>query len=138
MIAGKAQIEQDVYDVAAPFFDGKISGEVYPSDTRPRDSKSEDVVIVASTPSSAQFQEGRVRILVYVPDIDNGSGRPVPDIERIQEIEQLAEPLLDILNESAQLREYAFDFFTAPDRGGDPATSEHFVNIYFKFKRQTF
>ena len=136
MIKGKAQIEQDIHDTLAPFFKGKISGELYPSDTRPRDSVVEDAVIAASTPSPDQYQEGRVRILIHVPDIDNGSGRPVKDAARLQELEQLGEPIVDLLNE--RLLDYAFGFFTAPDNGHDPATSEHFVNIHLQYKRQTF
>lgn len=136
MIKGKAQIEQDVYDALGTFFKGKISGELYPSDTRPRDSELEDAVIIASSPSPDQFQQGRVRILIYVRDIDNGSGRPVKDAERLQELEQLGEPIMELLNDT--LLEYAFTFLTAPDTGHDPATPEHFVNIHLQFKRQTF
>ena len=136
MIKGKAQIEQDIYDTLAPFFEGKITGDLYPGDTRPRDSKVEDAVIVASAPTPDQYQQGRVRILIYVPDIDNGSGRPVPDLERVQELEQMAEPIIDLLNDT--LLDYAFTFLTAPDTGSDPASSEHFVNIHLQYKRQTF
>lgn len=133
MIKGKAQIEQDVYDVIAPFFEGRVNGEVYPADTRPRDSKTEDVVIVAGATTPDQFQQGRIRVLIFIPDIDNASGRPVPDLERVQQLEELAEPIRDLLNDS--LTEYAFEFLTAPDTGHDPASSEHFVNIHFQFKR---
>lgn len=136
MIKGKTQIEQDIYDIVAPYLKGKISGEVYPSDTRPRDSKLEDAVIVASSPSPDQFQQGRVRILIYVRDIDNGSGRPVKDVERLQELEPLGEPIIELLNEA--LLDYGFSFLTAPDTGHDPATPEHFVNIHLQYKRQTF
>lgn len=136
MIKGKAQIEQDIYDTLAPFFEGRINGELYPGDTRPRDSRCEDAVIVAATPGAEQYQQGRVRILIYIPDIDNASGRPVPDLERVQELEQLAEPILDLLNDT--LLDYAFEFLTAPDTGHDPSSSEHFVNIHLQYKRQTF
>lgn len=136
MIKGTTQIEQDIYDALAPFFAGKVSGELYPSDTRPRDSQLEDVVIAASDATPDQYQKGRVRILIFVPDIDNNSGRPVKDAERLQELEQLGEPIRDLLNDT--LLEYAFEFLTAPSTGHDPATPEHFVNIHLQYHRQSF
>ncbi len=133
---GKAQVEQDIYDTLHEFIEGKIGGTLYQSDTRPLDSKDEDAVIVASTPSPDQFQKGRVRILIFVPDIDCGIGRSVPDLERVQELEQIAEPILELLN--ATLLDYAFEFFSAPGHGGDPQASEHFVNIHLQYTRINF
>lgn len=136
MKKGKAQIEQDIYDALTGFFADAIDGTLYMSDTRPRDSATEDAVIVAGAPSGEQWQTGRVRILVFVQDIDNNSGRPVKDIERIQQVEQMAEPIIDILHEA--LPEYAFELLTAPDGGQIPETTEHFVNIHIQYTRQTF
>ncbi len=136
MKKGKAQIEQDIFDALGAFFADAIEGDLYMSDTRPRDSEAEDAVIVAGAPSGEQWQKGRVRILVFVQDIDNNSGRPVKDIERIQQIEQMAEPIIDTLHSA--LPDYAFELFTAPDDGQVPETTEHFVNIHLQFTRQTF
>lgn len=136
MKKGKAQIEQDIFDALTDFFAGAIDGELYMSDTRPRDSNAEDAVIVAGAPSGEQWQRGRVRILVFVQDIDNNSGSPVKDIERIQQIEAMAEPIINALHEA--LREYSFELFTAPDHGQVPETAEHFVNIHLQYTRQTF
>lgn len=136
MKKGKAQIEQDIYDALTGFFDDAIEGELYMSDTRPRDSGAEDAVIVAGAPSGEQWQKGRVRILVFVQDIDNNSGRLVKDTERIQQIEAMAEPIIDTLHEA--LPEYSFELFTAPDDGQIPQTTEHFVNIHLQYTRQTF
>lgn len=136
MKKGKAQIEQDIFDALTDFFAGAIDGELYMSDTRPRDSNAEDAVIVAGAPSGEQWQRGRVRILVFVQDIDNNSGSPVKDIERIQQIEAMAEPIINTLHEA--LREYSFELFTAPDHGQVPETAEHFVNIHLQYTRQTF
>lgn len=136
MKKGKAQIEQDIYDALVAFFATAITGTLYMSDTRPRDSKEEDAVIVAGAPSGEQWQKGRVRIMVFVQDIDNNSGRPVKDIERIQQLEQMAEPIIDTLHEA--LPEYAFELLTAPDDGQIPETTEHFVNIHIQYTRQTY
>lgn len=133
---GKAQIEQELYEVIAPFFEGKISGTLYQSDTRPRDSKAEDAVLIAGTPSGGQIQEGNVRILIFVPDIDCGIGRPVPDLDRIQQLEPLDQPILDLLNDS--LPEYAFEFYDGTTTSGTATTSEHSILISYKYKRITF
>lgn len=133
---GKAQVEQDVYDALRGFIEGEIGGTLYQSDTRPLDSKAEDAVIVASTPSPDQFQKGRVRILIFVPDIDCGIGRSVPDLERVQQLEQIADPILELLNDT--LLDYAFEFFTAPGDGREPQASEHFINIHLQYTRINF
>lgn len=136
MKKGKAQIEQDIYDALTGFFAGTIGGTLYMSDTRPRDSETEDAVIVAGAPSGQQWQRGRVRILVFVQDIDNGTGSPVKDIDRIQQIEAMAEPIIDTLHEA--LPEYSFELFTAPDNGQITDTAEHFAEIHLQYTRQTF
>ena len=136
MKKGKAQIEQDIYDALTGFFTETIGGTLYMSDTRPRDSGTEDAVIVAGAPSGQQWQRGRVRILVFVQDIDNGTGSAVKDTDRVQQIEAMAEPIIDTLHEA--LPEYSFELFTAPDDGKITDTAEHFVDIHLQYTRQTF
>lgn len=136
MKKGKAQVEQDIYDALVEFFTGTISGTLYMSDTRPRDSRSEDAVIVAGTPGAEQWQKGRVRILIFVQDIDNNSGRPVKDTERIQQLEQMADPIIQTLHDA--LPKYSFELLTAPDDGQVPQTTEHFVNIHLQYRRESF
>ena len=136
MKKGKAQIEHEVYTALADYISQHIAGGFYRSETRPRDSKEEDAVIVAGTPSGDQYQKGRVRILLFVPDIDNGIGTHVPDLARLQELEQLAPEIIDTLHRS--LLDYSFEFLTAPDTGSVPNTREHFVNINLQYLRQTF
>lgn len=136
MKKGKAQIEQDVYDALVSYFAEAIDGELYMSDTRPRDSRAEDAVIVAGAPGGERWQKGRVRILIFVQDIDNGTGSPIKDTERIQQIEAMAEPIIDTLHNA--LPEYSFELLTAPDDGEVQTTSEHFVNIHLQYTRQTY
>lgn len=136
MKKGKAQIEQDIYDALSGYFAEAIGGTLYTSDTRPRDSKTEDAVIVAGTPGGGQWQQGRVRILIFVQDIDNNTGSPVKDTGRIQEIEEMAAPIIDTLHEA--LPEYSFELLTAPDDGQISDTAEHFVNIHLQYTRQTY
>ena len=136
MKKGKAQIEHEIYTALAGFIRERIAGGFYRSETRPRDSKEEDAVIVAGTPSGEQLQKGRVRILLFVPDIDNGTGTHVPDIQRLQELEELAEKIIDTLHEG--LPDYSFEFLTAPDTGSVSESREHFVNINLQYLRKTF
>ena len=136
MKKGKTQIEHDVYTSLVGFFEGKIAGQLYMSETRPRDSKQEDAVIVAGAPSGEQLQKGRVRILIFVPDIDNGSGRPTPDLARLLELEPLGQQIIDTLHES--LPDYSFEFLTTPYPGSNPGSTEHFVNINLQYLRKTF
>lgn len=136
MKKGQAQIEQDVYESLTELFRGRIEGSLYMSETRPRDSHREDAVIVAGAPSGGQLQKGRVRILIFIQDIDNGTGSPMPDLERIQELEPIAQEIIDTLHEN--LAEYAFEFLTAPYTGNNSETGEHFININLQYTRQTF
>lgn len=136
MKKGKAQIEQDVYNSLVDFFQEKITGALYMSETRPRDSRQEDAVIAAGEPSGQQIQKGRVRILIFVHDIDNGTGAPVPNLERIQELEALGQEIIDTLHD--HLPDYSFEFLTAPYSGHNPDVREHFVNIHLQYARQTF
>lgn len=133
---GTLTIEQEMYPVLEVFLDGKIAGSLYPRDCRPVDSELEDAVITVSNATAEQIQEGRARLNIYVPDIDNGSGNPAPDIERLEELSLLDEDIVSALNE-ADL-EYEFDLFQATDTIAVPDVNQHFVNINLEFKRITF
>lgn len=136
MKKGKVQIEHEIYSCLVDFFQERIDGTLYMSDTRPRDSKEEDAVIQAGDPSGSQIQKGRVRILIFIQDIDNGTGAPVPNIERILELEPIGQEIIDTLHD--QLSDYSFEFLTAPTTGNNTEAREHFVNINLQYSRQTF
>ena len=76
-------IEQFIYDALAPLLakdvrtEDVISGDLYPEDCRPLDSKLEDAVIAVGEGFPDQIQTGRARINIYVADIDCGFGRKV-------------------------------------------------------------
>ncbi len=130
------RIEQHIYDALAPFFVGKLSGTLYQSDCRPLDSKLEDAVITVSNASADQVQEGRARLNIFIPDIDNNSGRLVPNKTRLDELASLDEEIVSLLNEANT--DYFFDLFQATATIAEPNTNEHFVNINLSFKRITF
>lgn len=131
-----SRIEQEMFDALETFFVGKISGNFYPSDCRPADSKVEDAVLTVSKATADQIQEGRARINVFVPDIDNGTGRPVPDKERLDELSSLDELIIDTLNNSDT--DYCFDLSQATETVNAVDIKQHFVNIEIEFKLVTF
>ncbi len=131
-----SRIEQEMFDALETFFVGKISGNFYPSDCRPADSKVEDAVLTVSKATADQIQEGRARINVFVPDIDNGTGRPVPNKERLDELSSLDELIIDTLNNSDT--DYCFDLSQATETVNAVDIKQHFVNIEIEFKLVTF
>lgn len=135
-IKGTPHIEQDIYDALEAFFGARIGGSLYEGDCRPLDSKAEDAVITVSTAGAGQIQAGKAKINIYVPDIDNGSGHPVPDKGRIQEVSSFAEPIIEALNDSDT--DYDFELEKAPKEYINHENKQHFVNISIQFNRVTF
>lgn len=131
-----SRIEQEMFDALETFFVGKISGSFYPSDCRPADSKVEDAVLTVSQATAEQIQEGRARINIFVPDIDNGTGRPVPNKERLGVLSALDEIIIDTLNNSDT--DYCFDLSQATGTINADDIKQHFVNIEIEFKLITF
>lgn len=129
-------IEQEILTVLEPLFAGRITGSIYPSDCRPLNSQLEDAIITVSSASAEQIQEGRARLNIYVPDIDNNSGRLVPDKERLEELAALDEEVVAYLNDADT--DYDFDLFQATASIAAPDIKQHFVNINLEFKYVTF
>lgn len=125
-----------MYDALEHFFEGKISGKFYPSDCRPADSKVEDAVLTVSNATAEQIQDGIARINIYVPDLDNGSGRPVPDKDRLTALSELDEQIIDVLNEADT--DYEFDLAKSTETINAEAIKQHFVNITIEFNHVTF
>lgn len=125
-----------MYEALEGFFEGLISGDFYPSDCRPLDSKKEDAVLTVSNVSSEQIQEGIARVNIFIPDVDNGSGRPVPNKERLDVLSALDERIIETLN--AADTDYEFDLSKATETFNAEDIKQHFVNITLKFKLLTF
>lgn len=131
-----SKIEQEMYDALEHFFEGKISGAFYPSDCRPADSVVEDAVLTVSNATAEQIQDGIARINIYVPDLDNGSGRPVPDKDRLTALSELDEQIIDVLNGADT--DYEFDLAKATETINAEEIKQHFVNITIEFNHVTF
>ena len=130
------QIEQMIYGALEKFFEGEISGLLYTSGLRPLDSELEDAVINVGSTSAEQIQEGSVNLNIYVKDIDNNSGRLVPDKGRLDELSMYAEDVVEILNGA----DTDFEFWRgrAVEYIAEPNINQHFVNINLNFKCITF
>ncbi len=129
-------MEQDIYQLASDFFEGRISGKLYLSDTRPTDSAAEDAAIHAVSIGAGQFQAGRFTILVFAPDIDNGSGRLLPDKARLAEMAGWAPELLAHMRKKTQ--EYVLTHGENPvTQGRYPDAKEHFVALRYNLQRES-
>ena len=141
MIATNEEIEQFVYDALAPLLsreqgEGVISGDLYPEDCRPLDSKEEDAVIAVGTGFAEQIQSGRARLNIFVPDIDNGTGRKVKDKTRLEAISRLDSEIVRLLNEADT--DYRWKLFQSTATFAEPDIEQHFVNVNLQFERVTF
>ena len=132
MARGTTQIELEMYAALEELMGGMITGTFYPSDLRPLDANTEDAVLTVSNVTAAQIQEGRARLNIYVPDIDNGGTRLVPDKARLMELEKMTDKVVETLNEADTA--YIFDLFQATATIAVPWKSEHFLNIGIHFK----
>ena len=134
-----------IYKTIKPYLDDKISGDIYLQNCRPLDSVFEDAVIGVIDMTATQIQEGRVRIYIYCQDINAGGGRLVPNIQRLAELGQLAEPIIELLNEGDS--DYNFELYEAPQfervvstgvAGNVKRLNEHSLNIILQFEKITF
>ncbi len=135
-IRSTAIIEQQMYEYLEGFMADKVSGGFYPSDCRPGNSTQEDAVLTVSYANASQIQAGRAKLNIYVPDIDCGSNRLVPNKARLQELTQLDEAVINTLNEADT--DYLYYLSAATHTIGDPDIRQHFVNINIGFKLITF
>jgi len=135
------QIEQFIWDALAPLLSkeqgaGTISGDLYPEDCRPLDSKLEDAVIAVSNGFPGQVQSGRARLNIYVPDIDCGYGRKVKNKGRLEELSRLDTVIVDMLNASDT--DYLWGLFATTATIAAADIEQHFVNINLEFNCVTF
>ena len=133
---GTTTIEMDMYAALEELMGSTIRGTFYPSELRPIEANTEDAVLTCSNATAGQIQEGRARLNIYVPDINNGGASLVPDKARLMELEAIDEQVLQTLNDSCTA--YIFDLFQATATIAVPGKSEHFLNIGIHFKLATF
>ena len=126
------EITNFVYAVLSPYLKGKINGNVYHNECRPSDSREEDAEIVFSAGTGEQIQEGFVYVNIYCADINNGSGRQVPNRGRLQAYLSWHKDILDVLN---RFIDYTWTGEETPNILAEQETAEHFASFRLHFKR---
>lgn len=110
-----------------------ISGEVYRSGNRPRDSRKEDAVVIFTAGLAGQIQTGVVTINLFVPDIDPwGNGVRVEDGERTEELEKLAQAWVDSL--TAEVSCYRFKLQQTIHTSEDEDIHQHFIVVKLAYE----
>lgn len=111
----------------------EISGDVYRSGYRPRDSRLEDAIVIFTTGLPDEIETGVVTINVFVPDIDPfNNGVLVEDGERTSALEVLAQSWVDSL--SAAMSNYAFELQQTIYTEAEPDINQHFVVVKLKYR----
>lgn len=90
MLKTEIDVEQDFYNaIKKSALMSLVKGGIYKKEMRPFDSKDEDIIVMVSSLTMAQRQEGVMTILVYVPMVEGRSnGDMLPDKKRIGVIEK--------------------------------------------------
>ena len=110
-----------------------ISGEVYRSGNRPRDSKLEDAVVIFTTGIPDQIQTGVVTVNIFVPDIDPyQDGTLREDGERTEEMERLAQAWVDSL--TAEVSCYKFRLMQTIHTAEEADINQHFVVVKLAYE----
>lgn len=131
------QIEKDVFRIIRDSeLKAVIGGTVYRDGMRPKDAKTEDIVVKFLTGLDGQEQSGIVLVHIYVPNIKSpsGDGELVPNITRIDLLEEKANSLLSSLEDT----EYLFEKDETPRSYPAEGIEQYFINVRLKYRRITF
>lgn len=128
------QIQGDVYALLMESpISSMISGGVYRSGMRPRDSRLEDAVVIFTAGLPTQIQSGVVTINIYVPDIDPFSnGVLVEDALRTSQVEIAAAEWVNSLANGVS--DYLFSLRQTICTETDAEINQHFVVIKLGYK----
>jgi len=135
-VKGTTEIELEMYAALQGLMEETIRGDFYTSGTRPVTATTEDAVLTVSNAGALQIEEGRARLNIYVPGIDNGGEALVPDKGRLRELEAIGAQVVKTLNDADT--DYLFELLNAPRSIQVPGKQEWFVNIALQFKFLTF
>ena len=126
------QVQGDIYRLLRGSDLAKsINGDVYRQGMRPRDSRSEDAVVVFTTGTSGQVQDGVVTVNIYVPDIDPlDDGSLVEDTRRTEELEAAAAEWAEGLRAPG----YLFRLDGAVHTAAEPFIAQHFVVVRIRWR----
>ena len=127
------QIQGDIYRfLKDSALSSLITGDVYRSGMRPRDSKSEDAVVTFVTGTIGDVQSGVVVVNIYVKDIDPFcNGVLVEDSRRTEEIELAADQWVESL--TCAVSDYKFGLVQTIQTFEEPAINQHFVSVRLRY-----
>lgn len=110
-----------------------LSGQVYRSGMRPRDSRQEDAVVIFTSGLSEQVQSGVVTVNIFVPDVEGtGTGVLEEDGKRCEEIERLAQEWVESL--TADRSSYKFELQQTIYTEAEPDIRQHFVVVKLRYQ----
>ena len=130
------QIEKDVFRIMRDSeLKNVIGGKFYRAGMRPKNAKTEDVVVRFLTGIDEQEQSGVVLVHVYVPNIQaSNDGELVENITRVDELEELLNTTVANLEDG----EYLFEKDGTPNSFPVEGIEQHFINMRLKYRRKTF
>ena len=112
-----------------------VSGGVYYAETRPRDSKLEDIVVGYLAGVPADLQTIVVNINIFVPDIDPWqNGVLTPDVARLKEIEEAVAEWSDSLTVHTTGGNYQVSLYDNIHSGEAAAIGQHYVNVQLRLR----
>ena len=133
----ETEIEKDLYRlVKGSSLATLIGGSIYRRQMRPRDARSEDIVLTFVSGEESQEQNGIINLNVYVPMMSAGLGtNMVQDISRCETIERA---IIDFI-EGIDSTEYIFELRSAPITLDDPEyIDQTTINSRIFYRRTTF
>lgn len=112
-----------------------VSGGVYYAETRPRDSKKEDIVVGYLAGVPADLQQIVVNINIFVPDLDPWrNGVFTPDIARLSAIETAAAEWVQSLGVDTTDGKYNVSLYDNIHSGEAAGIGQHYVNIQLRLR----
>lgn len=106
----------------------EINGGIYRSGYRPRDNRTEDIVVIFTTGIPDEIETGIVTLNIFCPDIDPyGNGVLVEDGQRTEELEILASEWVESL--TTEVSNYKFELQRTIYTEGEPDINQHFVVV---------
>lgn len=114
-------------------FAQSLNGGLYFEETRPKNSKKEDLVLVFTQGFSHQVERGTVTILAYVADIPTDGGNTIPHLKRIKEVEEQAVTWINGLR-GGKSGSYLFQLAQTISHYPQSEIKQHFVSIKLDYK----
>jgi len=133
----ETEIEKDLYRlVKGSSLATLIGGSIYRRQMRPRDARSEDIVLTFVSGEESQEQNGIINLNVYVPMISAGLGTNM--VQNISRCETIERAIIDFI-EGIDSTEYIFELRSAPITLDDPEyIDQTTINSRIFYRRTTF